>query len=262
MHDSSSDPTPTPRPIPPDDLSRGLALARPDDDSALPHLGLVGDTYTILLTGRDTAGRYTLIDMHVPPTGGPPPHRHDFEEMFTVLEGRYNSPSAAQNRSCAPARPSTCQPTHRTASATSTTGQHGCSACARPPAPGYLGRVATPNLDALAGRGAFALAHSTFHTISNPARASMSSGAYPQRQARRSRGRGPPTVRLHRRHACGRRAARSARQHGRDERAALPRRRRNPARHPASADLASSTSRRRSPPCSARARRPTHRAAP
>ena len=25
--------------------------------------------------------------MHVPPGGGPPPHRHDFEEMFTVLDG-------------------------------------------------------------------------------------------------------------------------------------------------------------------------------
>jgi quercetin dioxygenase-like cupin family protein len=48
---------------------------------------LVGDTYTILLTGKETAGRYTLIDMHVPTSGGPPPHRHDFEEMFTVLDG-------------------------------------------------------------------------------------------------------------------------------------------------------------------------------
>ena len=56
-------------------------------DPALAHLGLVGDTYTILLTGDDTAGRYTLIDMYVPPGGGPPPHRHDFEEMFTVLDG-------------------------------------------------------------------------------------------------------------------------------------------------------------------------------
>jgi uncharacterized cupin superfamily protein len=28
-----------------------------------------------------------LIDMHVPTGGGPPPHRHDFEEMFTLLEG-------------------------------------------------------------------------------------------------------------------------------------------------------------------------------
>ena len=76
-----------PAPIPPDDPRRHLALARPDEDGSLPHIGLVGDTYTILLTGEDTAGRYALIDMHVPPGGGPPPHRHDFEEMFSVLEG-------------------------------------------------------------------------------------------------------------------------------------------------------------------------------
>ena len=74
-------------PIPPDDPERSLTHARPDEDENLPHIGLVGDTYTILLTGEDTAGRYTLIDMHVPPGGGPPPHRHDFEEMFSVLEG-------------------------------------------------------------------------------------------------------------------------------------------------------------------------------
>src|ERR1700729_2569831 len=73
--------------IPEDDLSRNLTVARPDSDQSLPHIGLVGDTYTILVTGDDTAGKYTLIDMHVPPGGGPPPHRHDFEEMFTVLEG-------------------------------------------------------------------------------------------------------------------------------------------------------------------------------
>ena len=76
-----------PAPVPPDDLSRKLTVARPDQDQSLPHIGLVGDTYTILVTGEDTAGKYTLIDMHVPPGGGPPPHRHDFEEMFTVLEG-------------------------------------------------------------------------------------------------------------------------------------------------------------------------------
>ena len=76
-----------PAPVPPDDLSRKLTVARPDQDQSLPHIGLVGDTYTILVTGEDTAGKYTLIDMHVPPGGGPPPHRHDFEEMFTVLDG-------------------------------------------------------------------------------------------------------------------------------------------------------------------------------
>src|ERR1700691_399853 len=82
----SPDSAPQPA-IPPDDPRRTLAVARPDEDQALTHLGLVGDTYTILLTGDQTAGRYTLIDMHVPPGGGPPPHRHDFEEMFTILDG-------------------------------------------------------------------------------------------------------------------------------------------------------------------------------
>jgi len=74
-------------PIPPDDRRRTLTLVRPNDDQGLLHIGVVGDTYTLLLTGADTAGRYCLIDMHVPPGGGPGPHRHDFEESFTVLDG-------------------------------------------------------------------------------------------------------------------------------------------------------------------------------
>jgi quercetin dioxygenase-like cupin family protein len=84
---TKSENTSTEEPLPPDDSQRHLTVARPDEDKGLPHFGLVGDTYTVLVTGDDTAGKYTLIDMHVPPGGGPPPHRHDFEEMFTVLEG-------------------------------------------------------------------------------------------------------------------------------------------------------------------------------
>jgi quercetin dioxygenase-like cupin family protein len=71
---------------PPDDPRRQLTLADPDDQD-LVHLAVVGDTYTFLVTGKDTAGRYALIDMLIPAGGGPPPHRHDFEEMFHVLEG-------------------------------------------------------------------------------------------------------------------------------------------------------------------------------
>jgi quercetin dioxygenase-like cupin family protein len=74
-------------PIPSDNLKRNLKVARPESDQSLPHIGLVGDTYTIILSGDDTNGRYCLIDMHIPPGGGPPSHRHDFEESFTVLEG-------------------------------------------------------------------------------------------------------------------------------------------------------------------------------
>ena len=110
--------------IPADDPERNLTLAQSDDPN-LPHIGLVGDTYTILVTGKDTAGHYSLIDMHIPPGGGPPPHRHDFEEMFSVLEGEIeatfrgkksiiragetinipaNAPHQFQNKSTLPAR--------------------------------------------------------------------------------------------------------------------------------------------------------------
>lgn len=73
--------------VPDDDLNRKLGLARLGDEQSLPHVGLVGDTYTITVTGDDTAGRFSVIDMHIPPGGGPPPHRHDFEETFILLEG-------------------------------------------------------------------------------------------------------------------------------------------------------------------------------
>lgn len=81
---SQTDPAP---PLTPDDPTRKPTVARPDTDAGLTHVGVVGDTCTLLLTGEATNGRYCLIDMYVPPGGGPPPHRHDFEESFTVLEG-------------------------------------------------------------------------------------------------------------------------------------------------------------------------------
>ena len=73
--------------IPPDDLSRDLTLVGPKEDAKLQHVALAGDIYTLLLTGKDTANKFCLIDMQIPPGGGPAPHRHDFEETFSVLEG-------------------------------------------------------------------------------------------------------------------------------------------------------------------------------
>lgn len=73
--------------IPPDDLSRGLTLVGPKEDNKLQHIALAGDIYTLLLQGKDTADKFCLIDMQIPPGGGPAPHRHDFEETFSVLEG-------------------------------------------------------------------------------------------------------------------------------------------------------------------------------
>jgi mannose-6-phosphate isomerase-like protein (cupin superfamily) len=79
--------TPKYPPVPADDLKRTLMIAQPNTDQTLPHISLVGDTYTITVSGDDTNGRFCVIDMHIPPDGGPPPHRHDFEETFILLEG-------------------------------------------------------------------------------------------------------------------------------------------------------------------------------
>ncbi|GAA4919890.1 cupin domain-containing protein [Streptomonospora salina] len=79
--------SPDPPPIPPDDPQRRLTVAHPESDG-LQRVALAGGRYTILVPGARTGGRYCLIDMRIPPGGGPPPHRHDFEEMFTVVYGR------------------------------------------------------------------------------------------------------------------------------------------------------------------------------
>ena len=74
-------------PIPDDDPSRALAVVPAPDSDGLRHLAIAGGIYTIVLTGDDTDGRFSIVEMRVPPGGGPPPHRHDFEETFRVLEG-------------------------------------------------------------------------------------------------------------------------------------------------------------------------------
>ena len=73
-------------PLPPDTGKRQPVVARPESEG-LAHVTLVGDVYTVLLSGEDTAGHTCLIEMRIPPGGGPAPHRHTFEETFTVLDG-------------------------------------------------------------------------------------------------------------------------------------------------------------------------------
>ena len=82
--------------LPPDDLSRTLTSTNPDHEGKLPHIGLVGDTYTITVDGGDTNGRFCVVDMHIPAGGGPGPHRHDFEETFIVLDGEIEATSVPQ----------------------------------------------------------------------------------------------------------------------------------------------------------------------
>ena len=84
--------------VPADDLTRTLTLAQADKNPNLPHIGLVGDTYTITVSGAETAGRFCVVDMHIPPGGGPPPHRHDFEETFILLEGEMEATFRGQKQ--------------------------------------------------------------------------------------------------------------------------------------------------------------------
>ena len=83
--------------LPSDDPDRALTVVEPDGPG-VRHVAVVGDTYSILVSGAQTAGRYCLIDMVVPDGGGPPPHRHDFEEMFTLLEGELEFTFRGQTR--------------------------------------------------------------------------------------------------------------------------------------------------------------------
>jgi quercetin dioxygenase-like cupin family protein len=118
--------------IPDDDPTRALTRARPDTDKSLVHLAIAGDTYTILVAGTDTAGRYTLIDMHVPPGGGPPPHRHDFEELFTLLDGEIEFTFRGETMVARSGETINIPANARTRSATPATDLPVCCACARP----------------------------------------------------------------------------------------------------------------------------------
>jgi quercetin dioxygenase-like cupin family protein len=51
-------------------------------------LSVVGYTYRIIIGSEQTNGAYALIDMLIPPKGGPGPHSHaTFQEAFYVLDG-------------------------------------------------------------------------------------------------------------------------------------------------------------------------------
>ncbi|MGA9318446.1 MAG: cupin domain-containing protein [Nitrososphaeraceae archaeon] len=53
-----------------------------------PTMSVFGDTYRFVIGGEQTKGAYALIDMLIPPKGGPGPHSHaTFQEAFYILDG-------------------------------------------------------------------------------------------------------------------------------------------------------------------------------
>jgi quercetin dioxygenase-like cupin family protein len=58
------------------------------DESQGQTLFVVGDNYRIIISGEQTQGAYAVIDMLVPPGGGPGPHSHaNIQELFYVVDG-------------------------------------------------------------------------------------------------------------------------------------------------------------------------------
>ncbi|MET0636949.1 MAG: cupin domain-containing protein [Chitinophagaceae bacterium] len=52
------------------------------------NLSVAGDNYRLLITGKETENAFAVIDMLIPPGGGPMPHAHAaFQESFYVVEG-------------------------------------------------------------------------------------------------------------------------------------------------------------------------------
>ena len=63
-------------------------------------VSVVGDTYRILLSGQQTKGTHAIIDMLIPPQGGPGPHAHaGIQESFYVVEGEIEFKSESQTYS-------------------------------------------------------------------------------------------------------------------------------------------------------------------
>lgn len=58
------------------------------DENEGQSLAVVGDAYRVIISGKQTGGAYAVIDMLVPPGGGPGPHAHaEMQESFYVIEG-------------------------------------------------------------------------------------------------------------------------------------------------------------------------------
>ncbi|MDN5846573.1 MAG: cupin domain-containing protein [Candidatus Nitrosocosmicus sp.] len=56
-----------------------------------PVVSVIGDIYRIIIGSEQTNGAYAIVDMLIPPGGGPVPHSHTtFQEAFYILDGEIN----------------------------------------------------------------------------------------------------------------------------------------------------------------------------
>ena len=112
--------------VPPDDPRRHLTVARPDEDQSLRHIGLVGDTYTILVTTPSSTctSRRAAAPLHTATTLKKC-SLSSTVRLSSVFEARASSPGRAKL--------SMSRLTHFTASGTLLARQRGFYACALRP---------------------------------------------------------------------------------------------------------------------------------
>jgi quercetin dioxygenase-like cupin family protein len=62
----------------------------PVDRSNAERLRLGPDQLTVMTTSEQTNGALFAVEVRMPPGGGPPVmHRHDPDELYHVLEGKF-----------------------------------------------------------------------------------------------------------------------------------------------------------------------------
>jgi hypothetical protein len=68
-----------------ENANNSFIVAAPQDGSTV---SVVGDIYRIIIGSEQTDGAYALIDMLIPPKGGPVPHSHvTFQKAFYIIDG-------------------------------------------------------------------------------------------------------------------------------------------------------------------------------
>ena len=74
--------------------NNSVTTLNPQDGTTV---SVVGDTYRILISGEQTQNAYAVIDMMIPPNGGPGPHSHvTVQEAFYVIEGEIEVTTEAE----------------------------------------------------------------------------------------------------------------------------------------------------------------------
>jgi quercetin dioxygenase-like cupin family protein len=64
-----------------------------ESQNKINSLWILGDIYTIKISGDETHGVYSIWEIEVPLNNGPPLHKHSMEdEAFYVLEGDFSFP--------------------------------------------------------------------------------------------------------------------------------------------------------------------------